>query len=53
LTVRNEMLRESHRGGHGISYLIEIMQKALGGHPEGFLGGLTLPSIDQVKSSKS
>jgi hypothetical protein len=46
------MLPEGHRGGRDISYLMKIMQKALGGHPEGFLGGPTLPSIDQVKSSK-
>jgi len=27
-------------------------EKALRGHPEGFLGGLTSLSIDKVKSSK-
>ncbi|SCB46054.1 hypothetical protein GA0061098_1011152 [Bradyrhizobium shewense] len=27
-------------------------EKALRGHPEGFLGGLTSLSIDRVKSSK-
>jgi hypothetical protein len=30
----------------------EINEKALEGHPEGFLGGLTSLSVDRVKSSK-
>jgi hypothetical protein len=31
--------------------MLKTKEKALRGHPEGFLGGLTLPTIDEVKSS--
>ena len=35
------------------SFQLIEKEKALRGHPEGFLGGLTLLAIDVVKSSKS
>jgi len=44
------MLPVGNRGGRTGIIQLKTKEKALRGHPEGFLGGLTLLAVDEVKS---